>query len=121
MCESFLVEFNLARPGRRKLQSLQRGRAFSLFRTIPPPSTQSPNTGAMLRVGQKRSMVNAALAAESGCAADSNRNQRLAVTRERTLNEFQGQTTTPKGWPLLRGASRHYKSFVVTLGKANCR
>jgi hypothetical protein len=48
--------------------SPHRGRAFVLFRTTPPPSSQSPNTGAMLNVGQKRSTDNAALTAESGCA-----------------------------------------------------
>src|SRR6516165_10528735 len=39
---------------------------------MPPPSTQSPNTGAMLLSGQKRSRGSAALAAESRRALDSN-------------------------------------------------
>jgi hypothetical protein len=44
----------------RRIRHLHRGRAFTLFRATPPPSTQSPNTGAMLLSGQKRSKGSAA-------------------------------------------------------------
>ena len=40
---------------------------LSLFRTIPPPSLQSPITGAMLTCGQKCSKDKADLAVEPGC------------------------------------------------------
>ena len=43
------------RPGRRNFKISPSGSAFTLFRATPPPSTQSPNTGAMLLSGQKRS------------------------------------------------------------------
>src|SRR5215472_4570286 len=67
-----LVEFNLARPGRRNSHNLSIGVGLlSLSRTIPPPSLQSPRTGAMLRCGQKCARDNAALAVEPGCASDS--------------------------------------------------
>jgi hypothetical protein len=58
----------LARPGRRNSHNLSSGVGpLSLFRTIPPPSLQSPRTGAMLTCGQKCAKDKAALAVEPGC------------------------------------------------------
>jgi hypothetical protein len=59
------VEFNLARPGRRNLHNLSIGvRALILIQDNPATIFTIANTGAMLRVGQKRSKDIAALAAE---------------------------------------------------------
>ena len=49
-------------------QSLQRGRAFLLFRTTPATIYTIANTAAMLNFGQERSRENAALAVEPCCA-----------------------------------------------------
>src|SRR5438034_7376108 len=56
----------LAKP----TQTPQRGRAVLLFRTTPATIYTIASTGAMLLLGQERSRVNAALAAEPGCASD---------------------------------------------------
>jgi hypothetical protein len=104
MCYSFAVEFNAARPGRRKLSISPAGSGLVLFRTTPPPSIQSPNAGAMLRIGHKRSIEQTALAAEPGCAADSNSDElgsNTALTREHS-RPVSGSQPPRKGWPLLR-------------------
>src|SRR5207245_10643991 len=56
----------LAKP----TQTPQRGRAVLLFRTTSATIYTIASTGAMLLLGQERSRVNAALAAEPGCASD---------------------------------------------------
>src|SRR5206468_130968 len=65
-------EFDLARPGWRKLLNLLIGvRAILLFRTTPATIYIIATTGAMLLFGQERSRENAALAAEPGRNGDS--------------------------------------------------
>ena len=49
----------------------QRGRAVLLFRTTPATIYIIASTGAMLDIGQERSRVKTALAAELGCIGDS--------------------------------------------------
>jgi len=66
------VEFNLARPGRRKLLNLPSGVGPFLFQGMPATIYPIASTGAMLDIGQERSRENTALAAEPGCTADSN-------------------------------------------------
>ena len=91
MCYSFSVEFNTARPGRRKLTISPSGSGLYPFQDKATTIYPIANAGAMLFSGQKRSKEKTALAAEPGCASDS----------KRALNEFQAHTTTPKGWPVL--------------------
>ena len=68
-------EFDLARPGWRKLLNLLIGvRAILLFRTTPATIYIIATTGAMLLFGQERSRENAALAAEPGRNGDSKLN-----------------------------------------------
>ena len=59
----------------------------------------------MLRIGHKRSMEQTALAAEPGCAADSNSDELAPKYRpdQRALCTSFRLTQPPrKGWPLLR-------------------
>src|ERR1700722_17976083 len=105
MCYSFAVEFNAARPGRRKLSISPAGSGLVLFRTTPPPSIQSPMPEPCLDSGtNKRSMEQTALAAEPGCAADSNSDELGSKYRpdQRALSTSFRLTQPPrKGWPLL--------------------
>src|SRR6516162_2424933 len=66
------VEFNLARPGRRKLLNLPSGVGPFLFQGMPATIYPIASTGAMLDIGQERSREIAALAAEPRCVSDSN-------------------------------------------------
>ena len=98
MCYSFPVEFNAARPGRRKLSISPAGSGLVLFRTNTATIYTIANAGAMLGIGHKRSMEQTALAAEPGCAADSNSDELgLKHRPDHTLHEFQAHTTTPQG------------------------
>jgi len=66
---TFLCQIQLG-PA-RLAQSPQRGRAVLLFRTTPATIYIIATTGAMLQIGQERSRLNAALAAEPNCNGDS--------------------------------------------------
>jgi hypothetical protein len=57
----------VARPGWRNLPNLPIGVGCSPFQGNAATIYTIANTGAMLRVGQKRSKEIAALAAEPGC------------------------------------------------------
>jgi hypothetical protein len=69
---TFLCQIQLG-PARlvKTTQTPQRGRAALLFRTTPATMYIIANTGAMLKFGQKRTSVNAALAADPSCDCDS--------------------------------------------------
>jgi hypothetical protein len=72
MCYSFPVEFNAARPGRAKTLNLSSGVGPCPFQDNTATIYTIANAGAMLGIGHKRSIEKTALAAEPGCAADSN-------------------------------------------------
>ncbi len=69
---TFLCQIQLG-PARlaKTTQTPQRGRAVLLFRTTPATIYIIATTGAMLQIGQERSRLNAALAAEPNCNGDS--------------------------------------------------
>src|SRR6516162_3978002 len=54
-------------PGSEIAQSLHRGRAISFFKDTPRQHPRIANTGAMLKIGQKRSRDKTALTVESDC------------------------------------------------------
>jgi hypothetical protein len=58
---AFHVKFNLARPVGETSQSPQRGRAVLLFRTTPATIYTIAKAGAMLLIGQERSIENGGL------------------------------------------------------------
>src|SRR6516164_6024971 len=68
---------NLARPGWRNLHNLPIGvRPFPFSRSKSPPSSQSPRPEPCFVVGQKRSKVLSALAAEPRCGQTLMRRER---------------------------------------------
>jgi hypothetical protein len=73
----------------------------------------------MLRIGQKRPIEQTALAAEPGCAADSNSAELGSKYRpdQRTLCTSFGLTQPPRtGWPMLRSPFTH-RSAVPRSGR----
>src|ERR1700733_9567588 len=90
-----LVEFNVARPGWRNLHNLSLGvRPFPFARFRPPPSSQSPRQEPCIVVGQKRSKVLSALAAEPCC------DQMLTLRESRAIGAsggVSGSRNQPEG------------------------
>ena len=81
----------MARPGRRNFTISPAGSGSSPFQDNAAAIYTIANTGAMLLIGQERSKLNAALAAESRCEA-------IVPVRPRlTLVEFQALTTAARG------------------------
>ena len=85
----------MARPGRRNFTISPAGSGPSPFQDNAAAIYTIANTGAMLLIGQERSTLNAALAAESRCEA-------IVPVRPRlTLVEFQALTTAAQGRHML--------------------
>src|SRR5215471_13854233 len=107
------VEFNLARPGRRKLLNLPSGVGPFLFQGMPATIYPIASTGAMLDIGQERSRENTALAAEPGCTADSNCASAPIGTIE--LSKKVSGSYNLNGWSMLDrdrpSHGRHLDSF----------
>src|SRR6266478_4323721 len=99
-CLPLHVEFNVARPGRRNYSVSPAGSGrYPYSGQHPPPSTQSPTPEPCSKSGNNAPIEKkTALAAEPCCASDS-----------KSLMEFQCHTTTPQGWPELKGNSNRLK------------